>query len=111
MHAPRRGQTTCRFPGRTSVLYSPECVQGEFYELRHNGVLRSSRRARRPPDEVSSVGRAQANPKATRWLPGPSGEQTGWWLCPQPVCSTLISPSVSDGPFTVTSFMSPTPAA
>ena len=23
MHAPRRGETTCRFPGRTSVLYSP----------------------------------------------------------------------------------------
>src|SRR5215218_504241 len=32
-------------PGRAGLLscpYSPECVEGEFPELRHNGVLRSS---------------------------------------------------------------------
>src|SRR5215218_4370507 len=31
---PHGGGTTCRFPGRSSVLYSPECVAGEFLELR-----------------------------------------------------------------------------
>jgi hypothetical protein len=31
----------CGIP-RNGCLYSPECVEEEFCELRHNGVLRSS---------------------------------------------------------------------
>jgi hypothetical protein len=49
-----------RFPQANPSLlhYSPECVEGDFCELRHNGFLRSSRNA---PGQLASWWRTRSN--------------------------------------------------
>ena len=117
----RGASNACEGSKILTLLFRPRLVCSSLLRLRSSWKVNSEnfaitefyevRGARMPPDEVKAVERAQANPETTWWFPGSLGEQTGRGLCPQSVCPTLTSPSVSDGPLTVTSLTSPIPAA